>query len=1364
MKRILSLMLVLSMVLSLGFVGTLPSFAMEGTGIESDPYIITTAEELAQISSGFYKLGADITVNASIIGKGGFTLDGNNHTITLNNIQGTGLFATITGETTIKNLILEGSVVGSNSNGTGALIGSTVAGTVLNLNNVINYASVSASNYLGSLIGKMGDSTVNITGCENYGEVGTLTSGNKNYVGGIAGLSFAGTLNIDSTYNYGKIACEKGVYVGGFTAVHGTAALALSINITNCGNYGEIIADYMGGFVSFSDAMGNTKKVTIKNSFNAGKLKNLQNGPVRLSAFVGRPNNSNASLPVINIENCFNAGDLVYTVSGTEKTGGCFTSVGNVKNSYNAGTTTHFNRLGTTENCYYLEGTVTDSVETAQSVTDAELKDGLNLFSTQDYEYVTNPDASENYSYPQIKTNKVYYGYKTIVKDTKEYVIPAYSLKAGNITGAQANPFTYSEKLNDGAPVSAIGTYKGLGQTLIVNGNSFKVDKSAVIYIASKDSAINSQGFMPVLSTDGTTNAYVYDKYGVKYYLSSKTVLIENGTTDITTPSGTLNVFVGWLDNVKLSVAPSQNGEIYLDDVKITDETEKTYLKGQEIKLTITPQTGYYLKSLNVNSTLHSENIIEENDIFLALDSDISVTAEFKEYKPELKFEVLRETNSQGTIDQKVKLSGNAYDFMSGKVITLEIKNSQNQVVLTENKAVGGDGSFEIVKLFTYPSDNYIINAKINNLTFVIEDDSNNGTYYIPTITAINNLLTSLNGDTALINKTQLALDIETDRDLNFDVSIYKNLSTLKTDIVTRFLAYNDGAYSVDNIPERFATAVILEVMNNGTSNEIKTIAEYYENEYLKLKDETVYYADFSTVSADTVYSLMANLSYTSPTDVKTNFKNSVVIALIKNTFNSGNILPVLLKYKNDLNIPEITTIDNYTDYRQRKALEYLGENKGTINTYSDLKATLEHIALNIDTIAPVVILPPPGTGNNQGSSVTVSGGGGGGGSSTSAIGKAEDVTSKYGDVTNTEEASKPTGETLYFNDFSSETVGETPVSVSISGSSGSAIVVSDKDKGNCVKLTDTDEGYGGVDLARTFSAVDEPVAYEVEFQWLSGTGNVGMYVLMGNSGANAFQLVTNTANSNLSYENKNGNQNFPGSGIPLKKGEWYKVRVVLDVKNQTANFTVKSDAYKGINTNALIKSVTYDEKTNTIATGMIPLKGDFTSSISRVTFRTGRWESEFLVSYIKVETKPVDLIGKNEIKAPDAPTVLAPQPHAVEDEINIKLNGEYVYSYIKPIMRNDRVLVSVRNILEMFKMEVTWDEETETVTAKDDKNTVVLKNNDVNILVNGETKTTDVPAQLYGDRIYVPLRFLSECFGMTVDWDDATQTVIIGG
>ena len=96
--------------------------------------------------------------------------------------------------------------------------------------------------------------------------------------------------------------------------------------------------------------------------------------------------------------------------------------------------------------------------------------------------------------------------------------------------------------------------------------------------------------------------------------------------------------------------------------------------------------------------------------------------------------------------------------------------------------------------------------------------------------------------------------------------------------------------------------------------------------------------------------------------------------------------------------------------------------------------------------------------------------------------------------------------------------------------------------------------------------------------------------------------------------------------------------------------------------------------------------------------------------------------------------------------------------------MRNDRVLVSVRNILEMFKMEVSWDGETETVTATDGKTTIILKNNDTNISVNCEIKTTDVPAKIYNDRVYVPLRFVSECLGLKVDWDGETQTVIIGG
>lgn len=45
---------------------------------------------------------------------------------------------------------------------------------------------------------------------------------------------------------------------------------------------------------------------------------------------------------------------------------------------------------------------------------------------------------------------------------------------------------------------------------------------------------------------------------------------------------------------------------------------------------------------------------------------------------------------------------------------------------------------------------------------------------------------------------------------------------------------------------------------------------------------------------------------------------------------------------------------------------------------------------------------------------------------------------------------------------------------------------------------------------------------------------------------------------------------------------------------------------------------------------------------------------------------------------------------------------------------------------------------------------------------VNGEEVILDSPAFIENDRTYTPVRFIAETLGVTVDWDEATQQVII--
>lgn len=112
-----------------------------------------------------------------------------------------------------------------------------------------------------------------------------------------------------------------------------------------------------------------------------------------------------------------------------------------------------------------------------------------------------------------------------------------------------------------------------------------------------------------------------------------------------------------------------------------------------------------------------------------------------------------------------------------------------------------------------------------------------------------------------------------------------------------------------------------------------------------------------------------------------------------------------------------------------------------------------------------------------------------------------------------------------------------------------------------------------------------------------------------------------------------------------------------------------------------------------------------------------------------------------------------------VENVISRKANLKFD---TPPVIKGNRMLIPVRAIVEGFGAEVTWDQDTQTVTiVKDDKEIVITLGN-YTVSVNGEEQEIDVPAQLLCNRTYVPLRFLIQNFGLNIKWDDDTHTVDI--
>lgn len=117
---------------------------------------------------------------------------------------------------------------------------------------------------------------------------------------------------------------------------------------------------------------------------------------------------------------------------------------------------------------------------------------------------------------------------------------------------------------------------------------------------------------------------------------------------------------------------------------------------------------------------------------------------------------------------------------------------------------------------------------------------------------------------------------------------------------------------------------------------------------------------------------------------------------------------------------------------------------------------------------------------------------------------------------------------------------------------------------------------------------------------------------------------------------------------------------------------------------------------------------------------------------------------------------------------IPVFLNGNLLSFDQPPLLKEGRVLVPLRGVFEALGTKVNWDSRTKTVTAENEEviiklvigqKTADVHYKDIGISWLGEL---DVPAQIINGRTLVPLRFVSEALGATVNWDGTAKTVTI--
>lgn len=110
-----------------------------------------------------------------------------------------------------------------------------------------------------------------------------------------------------------------------------------------------------------------------------------------------------------------------------------------------------------------------------------------------------------------------------------------------------------------------------------------------------------------------------------------------------------------------------------------------------------------------------------------------------------------------------------------------------------------------------------------------------------------------------------------------------------------------------------------------------------------------------------------------------------------------------------------------------------------------------------------------------------------------------------------------------------------------------------------------------------------------------------------------------------------------------------------------------------------------------------------------------------------------------------------------------MKVNGEEAAiddSNTCPVIENGRTLLPVRAVVEKMGGDVSWNEQTRTVTLSRGESVIRLTIDSLTALLNGEEKTLDTAPKIIGGRTMLPIRFIADGFGFETEWIADSQTV----
>jgi len=116
----------------------------------------------------------------------------------------------------------------------------------------------------------------------------------------------------------------------------------------------------------------------------------------------------------------------------------------------------------------------------------------------------------------------------------------------------------------------------------------------------------------------------------------------------------------------------------------------------------------------------------------------------------------------------------------------------------------------------------------------------------------------------------------------------------------------------------------------------------------------------------------------------------------------------------------------------------------------------------------------------------------------------------------------------------------------------------------------------------------------------------------------------------------------------------------------------------------------------------------------------------------------------------------------AQSSEIKILLDNKPLETIVPSIIENDRIFVSVRNVVEALGGRITWFPALKLMTININSRTARLVIDDSSLEIDEKVISLEMPARIINNRVMVPLEVIKIIAEVDIKWENQTKTLFI--